>query len=267
MLPIINRPLIDYVVTDLVKAGVEEIIFVISEHNSQLIHYYRENLRLYKYLEKMNKISLYSQIADLHTKAVFSFIKQQDSDQYGTGVPVKLAEDQLKQEEAFFVFMGDDFLFSPDGQSESAHMADLFYQSKASGLATCIKKKPEELSRYGVIAPKANGKFQLLDHIVEKPAPGQAPSDLVNISKYIFTPVVFDILRQQSVDQKSGELFITDTVSILAKTAPVVIYQPQGEYLDGGHPWSWLKANLMVADTDPALKQELQSFIKNQLKW
>lgn len=265
MLPIVNRPLIDYVVDDLIKSGVEEIIFVISEHNMQLIHYYRENLRLYQYLEKMNKLSLYGQIEHLHTKAVFSFIKQSDAGEYGTGVPVKLAENHLKDEPAFFVFMGDDFLFSPGGESESARMAKLFDDSGATALATCIQKPQAELHRYGVFVPKLNGKFQMLDHIVEKPAPGQSPSDLVNISKYIFTPTVFEVLRQQKPDQQSGELYITDTVTHLAKNQPVVIYQPTGEYLDGGHPWGWLKANLVVANQNPELKTELQAFLKNQL--
>lgn len=267
LLPIVNRPIIDFVVDDLVSAGVEEVIFVISEHNYQLIHYYRENLRLYKYLEKMNKITLYGQIENLHQKAVISFIKQKDSDPYGTGTPVKLAKKDLENEDAFFVFMGDDFLFSPEGKSESAKMMELFDKSHAKGLTTCIEKPTAELSRYGVVAVKSQNGYKFLDHIVEKPEPGKAPSNLVNISKYIFTPNIFEILAKQKVDQKSGELFITDTVTKLAVSEPVVIYTPSGEYLDGGHPLGWLKANLMVASADPAMKTELQHFARTKLGW
>lgn len=266
MLPLLDRPIIDYVVDDLIGAGVTEIIFVISEHNKQLLHYYRENRRLYHYLEKHNKLALYDQVQAIHQKAIFHFIVQPDTAEYGTAVPLKLAESLLKDEEAFFVYMGDDFLYHPDGHSESKQMLTLMESTGVSAVATCVKKPKADLHRYGVIRSKSEQDTLLLEEIVEKPAPGTEPSDLVNISKYLFTPKVFEILQSQTVNQASGELYITDTLTSLATQDRVAIHIPNGTYLDGGNPLEWLKANVTVALSDQNLKKPFADFLKQQLE-
>lgn len=255
MMPILNRPLIDYVVEDCVKAGIEEIVFVISEHNTQVKHFYQENKRLFSYLEKMHKLDLYSQVENLHNQAKFTFILQSDEDQYGTATPLKLAQEQLKSEDAFLVFMGDDFIYNADGSSEAARMIATYENSKAEALATCIERNDDELHRYGIAEISHKNGHAYLKKLVEKPAPGTAPSNLANISKYIFSPAVFEVINSQPVDQKSGELYITDTISIIAQNHPVVIHTPAGQYLDGGNTAGWLHANLVVAKADPSLRQ------------
>lgn len=257
MLPILNRPLVDYVVADLLKAGIKEIIFVINEHNIQIKHYYSKNQRLYEYLKKMDKLDAYDQVAQLHSQAKFTFIKQPDSEQYGTAVPVKLCEDLLKDEEAFLVFMGDDFMYSHNGDSEAADMIKLFESNQVGGVATFITKPDDELHKYGIAEIKQEGDLTLLTKLVEKPAPGTAPSNLSNISKYIFTPEVFEILKHQPLNPNSGELYITDTVEELARRSKVAIHTPKGEYLDGGNVKGWLRANVIVAMDVPELKEML----------
>lgn len=263
MLPILDRPLIDYVVEDCIKAGIEEIVFVISEHNIQIKHFYSENKRLYEYLDRMNKTQVYEKVRHLHTQAKFTFVIQPDNEQYGTAVPVKLAQKHFAKEDAFLVFMGDDFVYNPDGTSEASRMIELFKKTKSNALATCIEKPEEHLHKYGVVKLKTEKGDNYLLEMVEKPAPGTAPSNLVNISKYIFTPEVFDIIANQELDSKSGELYITDSIIKLAETGKVVIHTPQGEYLDGGYVAGWLKANLTLAKQDPELKAELAEFLKS----
>jgi UTP--glucose-1-phosphate uridylyltransferase len=264
MLPILNRPLVDYIVEDLIRAGIEEIIFVINNHNIQIKHYYSENLRLYKYLKKKNRMSAYDQVANIHTKAKFSFVKQPNNGLYGTAVPVKLCEELLKDEEAFLVFMGDDFIYSSNGNSEAAEMIKLFKKDQVGGVATFIKRPTEELHRYGVAGFEENNGTKYLQQLVEKPAPGTAPSNLVNISKYIFTPEIFEVIKNQKTDVKSGELYITDAVEELARRSKVAIHIPHGEWLDGGSVEGWLKANLQVAMDDPKLKNSLDLMFKNR---
>lgn len=262
MLPILNRPLIDYIVEDCIKAGITEIIFVISEHNNQLIHFYRENHRLYEYLKRMNKIPMYEQVKHLHEQATFTFVKQKDSDTYGTATPVKLSKEHVINEEAFLVFMGDDFIFNTDGSSEAQRMIDVFTQSGAEGLATCVEKPDSLLNKYGIAEIKTDNNFTFLTNLIEKPSLGTAPSNLANISKYIFTPKIFDIIEHQSVNQNSGELFITDSITQLAQNNLVVIHKPVGEYLDGGYVMGWLKANLLVAKSQPELQAELHEMLR-----
>lgn len=262
MLPILNRPLVDYVVEDCIKAGITEIIFVISEHNTQLLHFYRENKRLYNYLERMNKVDKYALVSHLHTQAEYTFVRQNDDEVYGTATPVRLAKDHVKDEDAFLVFMGDDFIFNADGTSEAQRMIETFSQSGAHGLATCIQRPQDVLHKYGIAEIREANGHTFLTNLVEKPEPGAAPSSLANISKYIFTPEIFDIIENQTLNEASGELYITDSITTLAQTQPVAIHQPTGEYLDGGYVMGWLKANLLIAQSDPTLRGELEQLIK-----
>lgn len=264
MLPVLNRPLIDYVVEDCIKAGIEEIVFVVSEHNKQLIHFYRENKRLYDYLERMHKPEMYEAVRHLHEQATFTFVKQSDDDQYGTATPVKLAQEHLQNEDAFLVFMGDDFVYNSNGSSEAKKMINTFAAANAQALCTCIGRPDHELHKYGIASVSKKGHDTYLETFVEKPEPGTAPSNLSNISKYIFTPEVFDVLENQELDAKSGELYITDTITTLAQRSSVVVHTPSGEYLDGGSVAGWLKANLVVAWDQPELRAELTEFFTHQ---
>jgi UTP--glucose-1-phosphate uridylyltransferase len=264
MLPILNRPMIDYVVSDCVSAGIEEIVFVASEHNKQLLHFYSENARLFEYLKKMGKLPMYDKIANLHKQVKFSFIKQSDSDQYGTAVPVRLAKEQLQNEEAFLVFMGDDFIYNEDGESEAKKMMQAFGSSGAAGLATCIRKPKVDLSRYGVADIVEKNGLTFLKKIIEKPTPGTEPSDLINISKYVLTPQIFEVIAHQELNQATGELYITDSVTTLAQQSTVVVHIPDGRYLDGGNVLEWLKANIIVAKNQKEMLAELTEFVKTE---
>jgi UTP--glucose-1-phosphate uridylyltransferase len=266
MLPLLNRPMIDYVVDDCVRAGIEQIIFVINEHNYQTLHYYRENQRLRRYLQRMNKAELYEQVKHLHHKAEFHFVKQTDQDPYGTAVPVLLAKDFLQPGQPFLYMTGDDFVFHPDSErSLAADLIKLYQQYQPQAVLTCDTRPEQELSRYGVAAVeqkvKQGQKLQFLTQLVEKPSLDQAPSNLVNISKYILPGNVIDVIKQQQPNPKSGELYITDTVQSLASQQEVLVHQIDGCYLDGGNVANWLKANLVLAQQDPELKQVVKQLV------
>jgi UTP--glucose-1-phosphate uridylyltransferase len=261
MLPVIDRPVIDYLVDDLVKAGISEIIFVINVHNLQALHFYRENKRLEGYLKKVNKLEQYDEIKHLPEKATFHFVKQTDQDPYGTATPVKLAQAHLKDEAAFVVLMGDDIPYNADGSSEVAKMIEYLNKTGSDALATFVEQPTERLSMYGIADVIERDGVKYLKALIEKPSAGTAPSNLANISKYILTPEVFDIIDRQQPDPKSGELYITDTVTELAQTKNVAIYTPTGQYLDCGYPLGWLKANLTIAKNDPKIWNELKNFL------
>jgi len=262
MIPVLNKPVVHYLVDDLVKAGITDIVFVINEHNLQILHYFRENHRLKAFLERMNKSHIYEEIKTLHEKANFHFVKQVDSDPYGSATPVKLAKQQLQDEESFVVLMGDDIPYNADGTSEVSLMIKHLEKTGAKALATFVEQPTELLHRYGIAETFEKNGFKYLKNLVEKPEPGTAPSNLANISKYILTPAVFDLIDQQASDKKSGELYITDTVNLLAKQQDVAVYTPKGTYLDCGYLLGWLKANLTMAKDNPELRAELSKFIK-----
>jgi UTP--glucose-1-phosphate uridylyltransferase len=141
-------------------------------------------------------------------------------------------------------------------------MIEGFEQSGAQAAMICVTKPYELLYKYGVVESYQESGWQFLSRIVEKPVNGEAPSNLVNISKYILGPEIWPILAEQTVDSKSGELYITDTVQTLATNNKVLIHQPQGVYLDGGCPLGWLLANLTVARDQPEIWSEVVKFVK-----
>jgi len=100
-----------------------------------------------------------------------------------------------------------------------------------------------------------------MEEIVEKPELGKAPSNLANISKYIVGQEIWPILEKQTVDPKSGELYITDTIQALARMKNVLVYTPQGEYFDGGYPLGWLAANLRIAKDRPEIWSQIKDFV------
>lgn len=261
MLPILNRPLIDYVVDDCIMAGIEEIIFIVKESDQQLRHFYSESIEVRDYLQRMGKMDKYEELSKLHTKTKFTFINQTVSDPYGTATPLRLSKPYVQDEEAFVMLMGDDFVFNKDGSSETGKMIDHFVKSNASALASFIKRPKEQLVKYGVAQVKNENNFDYLVNIVEKPELGKEPSELCNISKYIFTPKIFKCLAKQEINPIHKEWLITDTISILAEEFPVVVFSTTGEYLDGGFIEGWLKANLLVASQNKELLQNIKEYI------
>jgi UTP--glucose-1-phosphate uridylyltransferase len=263
MLPILNRPMIDYVVEDCVKAGIQDIIIVMNSHNYQPLHYFRENKRLYRYLENMSKTGLYEKVKHLHEQANFHFVKQRDIEDYGTSIPVKLAAEHIKNEEAFLYLTGDDFIYHQDPQeSICQQLIDLFYRSQADAVITCIEKPQEELHRYGVAKLKTQAGIDYLQEFVEKPKPGTAPSNLANVSKYVLTPNVLPMIEEQTPNPGNGEYYITDIVLQQAQQGRVVVKTAQGDYLNAGEPITWLEANVKLAAQDENIKPKLKAWLK-----
>lgn len=264
MLPLLQRPFIDYVVDDCIKAGVTDIIFVVKENDVQIRHYYAEDQYLKRYLDKMHKPEKYLPVADLHTKAKFTFVEQHESDPYGTAVPVLLAKEHLINEEAFLVIGGDDYFYNEDGSSEMAKMIELFNASGAEGLVTCIDVPRELISKYGIATYREENGFKYLTKQVEKPEPNQVNSTLATISKYIFTPKIYTALEGQELDAKSGELYLTTAYDKLAQNEKVVLYNPSGEYLDAGYLAGWLKANLSLAHANSELWEQIKTYVNSK---
>jgi len=110
MLPVLNRPVIDYIVEDCLKAGINEFVIVANSSDNQMHSFYEEDEKLNTYLRTFNKLDILERISRLHTNAHFSYVVQTPQDPYGTTTPLKLAKEHLENEDAFLVFMGDDFI-------------------------------------------------------------------------------------------------------------------------------------------------------------
>lgn len=241
MLPIGNRPIVDYVVQDAIKAGITDIYFVVNESSTQLQAYYSRNEALESYLESKHK-ETELQAIQLPENVTFHYIVQPSGDKYGTAVPISLADQYIEENEQIAVLMGDDFIYNSDDSSELARLIQATPEGSCSLLAASVPR--EDVSRYGVIELDDEQNYV---KIVEKPQPDQAPSNLINTSKYILTK---DVFRRAGVvvPAPNGEYQITDAINgYVADGGTMKVATARGEYLDGGSLEGWLHANRVVA--------------------
>lgn len=241
MLPIGNRPIVDYVVQDAIAAGITDIYFVVNEGSTQIQSYYSQNQQLEAYLRSKNKASEIA-LVQPPQNVEFHYIMQPDSSEYGTAVSVALAGGVVEEGESAVVLMGDDFTYNVDGSSETARLIQATPEGSCGLLAASVQ--PENISHYGVIELDDQQNYV---RIVEKPQPDQAPSNLINISKYVLTKDVFNRAARVS-SAENGEYQIVDAINEYVEAGGTVkVVAAEGEYLDGGTLEGWLHANQVVA--------------------
>lgn len=244
MLPVGNRPIVDYVVRDCIKAGIKEIFFVVNKGSTQLQQYYSDNERLNEYLEYNRKQDL-MELARPPKEVIFHYIEQDSNAKYGTAIPVALVYPHLKKEESVLFVMGDAFFHQTDGGSEIRNFVDSVPEGGAGVMSAEVPR--EELSRYGVIDfDEDTGAFQ---RVVEKPPLEQAPSNQISLGNFILNNNLLTRVYEYSQLEVSGEYMLIDPITqyVLDKGS-VSVYKAQSEYLDCGHVHGWLHANKLIIE-------------------
>lgn len=243
MLPIGTRPIIDYVVQDVIRAGIQNIYFVVGEQSTQIESYYRSNIQLNDYLKRQGKQDKLPLIAPLQGVSIH-FITQPGTGAYGTSVPVGLASEFIADDESALVIMGDQFFLRDDDGSNAADLISLVEASGATAGLLGVPVPEEDISKYGIIEKDVDNNFV---QIVEKPAPSEAPSNLNNASFYLFDKPIFELARTMPVNPVRHEYEITDPINAyVASGRPIVVGEAKGQYLDGGSVEGWLHANNVV---------------------
>lgn len=239
MLPIGNRPIVDYVVEDCIRAGIRDIYFVVGEQSSQIHTYYGENKLLNEYLRTNGKEGKIAEITP-PKNVNFHYIIQPQNEKYGTAIPVALCADEVEEGESVVVLMGDDFIYNKDGSSEVQRLIEATPAGKSSLLG--VEVPQEEVSKYGVLRISDANDFI---EIVEKPNQEEAPSNLINISKYVVSyELMQEITRFADEEYNDGEYYITVPINHYVESgASMKVVPAKGEYLDGGSLEGWLHAN------------------------
>ena len=247
MLPVGNRPLVDYSVQELVKAGVKDIYMVISNvEPCQVREFYKDNLALNQYLIDRGKEDRLKLAKTLPDDETIHYTVQDPADKYGTAVPIAMVVKEYKIDEPVLVFMGDDFIWNPNGESAAEA---LIKASGAKGHSAIlgVEIDPKKVEKYGVLSAK-NGN---LVGVVEKPKPEEAPSNLINVSKYIMSPDLLQKIVKYVDEHNFGpldqEYMVTDPIDDYIKQGGIIKVAPTtGEFLDGGSVEGWLHANNVV---------------------
>lgn len=241
MMPLLNRPIVDYIVEDCIKAGITDIYFVITNGAPQLRSYYARNESLERYLTQKGSLDLIEQIKP--PKGVsFHYINQNEPDgAYGTTVPVWACRDVVEPDESVLIIMGDQCLYREDGGSDVKDLVMAVEEKQTNAGMVAVPVPEDQVQYYGIVALDASGHFS---HIVEKPKTADAPSNLNNASIYLVPSSFWQYVQQDMDRPHTGEFYIIDVLNaFVADNHTITVSEAKGKYLDCGNLEGWVEAN------------------------
>lgn len=244
MLPLGNRPIVDYIVEDCLEAGVERIIFVVRPAQTQIRHFYSEESIIRDFLKQRNALDKYAPLDNLPRKAEFTFVDQPADERYGTAIPLLCAETVLEGK-PFLYINGDALVWKP-GVSVTSEMVTALSRERAAAALLAKRISREDVSRYGVLKLREDGSFA---GITEKPSVEEAPSNFINLGAYVLNDSIFPLLRDLNPDPKTGEYYVTDALEAFAGSNRTYVHDVEGaQLLDVGTPENFIASNRIIAD-------------------
>jgi UTP--glucose-1-phosphate uridylyltransferase len=258
MLPLVDKPTIQYVVEEAVASGLAEIIIVTGRGKRAIEDHFDAAFELEYFLQDRGKIEELAQIKTISELASVSYVRQKEP--LGLGHAILCAR-TLVGDEPFGVFLGDDII----GRAETPCMKQLLdVFDRYDGPVIAVERVPRDrIHQYGVIAGRniADNVWQI-DDLVEKPRAEEAPSELAIIGRYVLTPELFGILAETRAD-KRGEIQLTDGLRTLRSRRPMYAVEFKGKRYDTGDKLGFLKATVEFALARPDLADEFRAYLKS----
>jgi UTP--glucose-1-phosphate uridylyltransferase len=254
MLPIVDKPTIQYIVEEAIESGIEEILFITSPYKKCIEDHFDKNYELEDRLLKNNKTKELDLIKDISSKVKIFYIRQ--GEPKGSGHAIKLAKAFINNE-PFAVMYGDDLMYSPN-TPVLKQLIDMYDQYNANIIGVQEVDK-NIVNRYGIIKyeDETTGKIET---IIEKPSIDNAPSTSAGLGRYIVNSEIFNILEQLG-QGANCEYQFTDAMMILMNTQPFYACKFNGTYYDTGSKLGYLQANIEYALRREDLKQELEEYL------
>lgn len=258
MLPILDRPSIDYVIEECLCSGITDICIVISRDKEAIAKYLYPNNELESALikaDKREKISLINKFKDVN----FTFVLQPEMK--GTAKAVELCKSFVGSNPVAVLFP-DDVIYNP-ANPVTAQLIKA-YETTGATIVGCQNLAPEEAIHYGVmVVREQKGKYVLIDGFQEKPSIDSMASTITSLGRFILTPEIFDYI-EKTKPVKNGEIYLPSSIDLLAKDMPVYAYMFDGVRYDMGSKFGFLKANIEFALRDSELREQLINFIKGK---
>jgi UTP--glucose-1-phosphate uridylyltransferase len=243
VIPLVDRPIIQYAVEEAVASGIEQIIIVIATGRSAIEDHFDANPILERWLEERGDIELLRTVRRITEVGPIAFVHQKE--QLGLGHAVLMAK-ELVGDEPFAVLLSDDVMLNPGGTPVTRQLIEQHATHRGSVVAL-QRVAPAEVTRYGIVRPvREEGRLVEIGDLVEKPSQDDAPSDLAVLGRYVLTPKIFDVLETTSRGA-GGEIQLTDAIRALIEEQPVFGYQFEGERHDAGTRMGWLKATVAMS--------------------
>lgn len=258
MLPVLDKPVIQIIVEEAVKAGITDVILVTGQSKRAIEDHFDRNEFLEKYCLERNKEDICKKIKEVAELANFIFIRQKGP--YGNGTPVLCAKAAVGNE-PFAVLWGDEFFYA----AKKPHLKQLIevYERYGDPVLTAYKVDKEGTKKYGILdAIKVDKRIYEVKNIVEKPGPEKAPSRLGCLGGYILTPDIFETLEKTKLG-KGGELWLVDAIFKLLKKRSIYACEVEGTYYDTGSKLGYLKANVDFALRDKKLSSDFRKYLKS----
>lgn len=261
MIPVVDRPAIQYMVEEAVRAGIEDILLVTSAGKDSIEDHFDRNIELEEVLREKGKEEELAEVLRLADLGDIHSVRQ--GEQLGLGHAVLQARGHVGAE-PFAVLLGDDIIDPNERFLE--RMLDVFARTGRPVVA--VMPVPEdEVSAYGVVATRPTGEDDVHEAVdlVEKPSPEEAPSNLAIIGRYVLTPELFDVLAG-TAPGRGGEVQLTDALRTVARDEPIVAVEFRGERYDVGNKLGFLKATVTIAADRGDLGSEFVAWLVDFLR-
>ena len=259
MIPIAGKPLIQYHVEGLVAAGVTEIIIVVRDNGAIVQDHFSPNPQLEEHLKDSGKLDVLEAMRRVDSMADIVLVRQPEDLPYGNATPALAARKWLNPGEPFYYMFGDDIVLGDVPIPQQ--MLNTFHEHEPAAVLAAQEVPDEETHLYGCIELKP-GSDNHMSRIIEKPAPGTAPSNLVQIGHFVLTPEVFDVLDSLETG-KGGELWLADAMDGLAHRSSVVVHPIDGLWMAAGDPLRQLKACIEVSLRRDDVRDELTEYLQS----
>ena len=244
MLPLVDKPLIQYVIEEAVQSGIQSVTIVTGRGKNAIEDHFDVSYELESVLAQRGKVEELEQMRRISNMLDVSYVRQKEA--LGLGHAIKMARDVIGSE-PFAVMLGDDII---DAEVPCLkQMMSLFEKLQSSIIATCAVPEAD-VSHYGIIRgyplDDYDGRVYRIEDVIEKPARDEAPSNLAIIGRYILTPEIFDAIEKTDAGS-GGEIQITDAIRLLLEQQPVYAYMFDGTRYDAGDKLGFLKATVEFA--------------------
>ncbi len=260
MLPLVDKPLIQYVVEEAVASGIEDIIVITGRGKRAIEDHFDRSLELEENLKGSGKGQVLNQMRHISNLANFCYVRQPEA--MGLGHAVLCAQ-HLIGDEPFAVILGDEIIDAAvPGLAQLIHI----YKQRKGAVLGVQEVPPQEVSRYGIVSARhVKSGLHRVDDLVEKPAPADAPSNLAVIGRYVLPPEIFPILRK-TPPGKNGEIQLTDALRQLVRHTPMFAHEVQGQRHDAGDKLGFLIATVELALKNPSLGPAFGEFLQQRLQ-
>lgn len=258
MLPIVDKPVIQYVVEELVASGIEDIVIVTGWHKRSIEDHFDYPFELIKMLELQKKDKLLEEVKRTAQLANFIYIRQKGP--YGNGTPVLCAK-SVVGDEPFVAIWGDEFIYAHPPRAKQCIEV---FEKYGDPVISAVRVPKENVTRYGIVeANNVEKNIWQIKRMIEKPSVDEAPSNLAAHGCYVLTPDIFGVLETLPPG-KDGEVWLPDAIRELLKSRPVYACEiKEGKYYDTGNKLEYLKTVVEFALTHKDLNGEFREYLKS----